>query len=211
MHWNSNSFKSDKLYKYFLSSTCLSEIQSIHHNLPSNTPPKNTGERAGRRPEPGARSLDPGAWSPEPAARSPEPGARSLEPGARSLDPGPRTELLSAWWRIWHHCCPHNELQCESRSNYDSFRWLTGGNWTWIFHNLHLLFKWEIILESHANFCHDPAFSITVIVKVSEGALKMRGDEMINANANYFTSCFYSITELISVDKYRPLSILWRQ
>ncbi len=188
MHWNSNSFKSDKLYKYFLSSTCLSEIQSIHHNLPSNTPPKNTGERA---------------------ARSPEPGPRSPEPGARSLDPG--TELLSVWWRIWHHCCPHNELQCESRSNYDSFRWLTGENWTWIFHNLHLLFKWEIILESHANFYHDPAFSITVIVKVSEGALKMRGDEMINANANYLTSCFYSITELISVDKYRPLSILWRQ
>ncbi len=71
MHWNSNSFKSDKLYKYFLSSTCLSEIQSIHHNLPSNTPPKNTGERAGRSPEPGPRSPEPGAWSPEPGAWTP--------------------------------------------------------------------------------------------------------------------------------------------
>lgn len=87
----------------------------------------------------------------------------------RTLDPMHRTELLSVSWRLWHDCCPHNELQCESCSNYDSFRWLMGENWTWIFHNLHLLFKWEIILELHANFCHCPEFPITVIGKVSEG------------------------------------------
>lgn len=102
------------------------------------------------------------------------------------------TELLSVGRRIWHHCCPHNELQCESCSNYDSLRRLTGENWAWIFHNLHLLFKWEIIMESHANFCHGPEFPITVIGKVSEGALKMRGDE-ISDNANYQTPPLYQL------------------
>lgn len=88
-----------------------------------------------------------------------------MKPVEEARDPRLRTELLSVSWRL----CPHNELQCESCSNYDSFRWQTGENWTWIFHNLHLVFKWEIILESHANFCHGPEFPITVIGKVSEG------------------------------------------
>lgn len=113
----------------------------------------------------------------------------------RASSPEPGAALLSVWWRIWHPCCPHNASQCESCSNYDSFRWMTGENWTWIFHNLHLFFKWETVLESHAIFCHGPEFPITVIGKVSEGALKMR-DEMISANANYQTLPLYQLLRL---------------
>lgn len=120
-----------------------------------------------------------------------------------------RAELLNVSWSLWNDCCPHNELQCESCSNYDSFRWLMEENWTWIFHNLHLLFKWEIILESHANFCHCPEFPITVIGKVSEGVWRRSRSsqpEMISANVNYTVNLDFipAVVNWIDIYEYRP-------